>query len=69
MVSGSKHSIIFTSCSKCTGRNGEFVPIYFKLSELSLEEFVVNEVMESNMRAHPAKFMRAGMTVLGDFLS
>lgn len=70
MVSGSKNSIIFTSCSECIKRNGEFIPIYLKLSELSLEEFIVNEVMESsNMRIHPAKFMRAGITVLGDFLS
>jgi hypothetical protein len=69
MVSGRKHSVIFTSCPKCINRNGEFIPIYLKLSELSLEEFVVNEVMESNIRVHPAKFMRAGLTIIGDFLS
>jgi hypothetical protein len=68
---GSKRSIIFTTCLFCAERNEEFIPtsLGLELTELSLEEFIVNEVMESsNMRVHPAKFMRIGITVLGDFL-
>lgn len=71
MMVGTKRSIIFTTCLMCTERNKEFIPssVESKLSELSLEEFIMNEVMEFSIRIHPAMFTRIGMTVLGDFLS